>query len=395
MIYDDHFSPPLCIIVQNHAVKRLTKSYKPWMDILFTINGHDFLQKLYDFGDTFILECLQKENNAFWKDVLSSWLNYIKTINNHPDIKDNFLNIPVWYNSNIKVANKTVFIKSWYEKGIKVLQDFFDEDCNLLVFEAFKCTYNLRNICIMQYNSITTAILKYLRFLHVDRTFVKLLPNPCIPIFFQGVIPFEKCTRNIYKLLNDKEVVPTAIEKWNIELAQYGVDNVSIKDVFKVCFKTTTDSSVQWLQFRILHRILPVGYYLRKINIKSLDNCGFCEKSVETIVHIFTTCDKIHTLWTELSLHIYRRTAVSVEFNLSNIIFGELPLTCHNKAINYIILSMKQYLFSSLMLKKVPTLIGFLCHFKVKFNVEKYAAIQSFKLHKFEKEWDVLKNILE
>ena len=47
------------------------------------------------------------------------------------------------------------------------------------------------------------------------------------------------------------------------------------------------------------------------------------------------------------------------------------------------------------MLKKLPTLIGFLCHFKVKFNVEKYAAIQSFKLHNFEKEWDVLKNILE
>ena len=103
----------------------------------------------------------------------------------------------------------------------------------------------------MQYNSITTAILKYLRFLHVDRTFVKLLPNACIPIFFQGVLPFEKCTRNIYKLLNDKEVVPTAIEKWNIELTQYGVDNISIQDVFKVCFKITIDSSIQWLQFRI------------------------------------------------------------------------------------------------------------------------------------------------
>ena len=90
----------------------------------------------------------------------------------------------------------------------------------------------------MQNNSITTAILKYLIFLHVHRTFVKLFPNPCIPIFFQGVILFEKCTRNIYKLLNDKEVVPTAIEKWNIELSQNGVDNVTIQDVFKVCFKT-------------------------------------------------------------------------------------------------------------------------------------------------------------
>ena len=122
---------------------------------------------------------------------------------------------------------------------------------------------------------------------------------------------------------------------------------------------------------------------------------GFCEKNVETIVHIFTTCDKIHTLLTGLSLHIYKKTAVNVEFNLSNIIFGELPLTCHNKTINNIILSMKQYSFSSLMLKKLPSLIGFLCNFKVKFNVEKYAATQSFKLHTFEKELDVLKNILE
>ena len=109
----------------------------------------------------------------------------------------------------------------------------------------------------------------------------------------------------------------------------YGVDNISIKDVFKVCFKTITNSSVQWLQFRILHRILPVGYDFRKINIKSLDNCGVL-KNVETILHILTTCDKIHALWTELSLQIYRKTTVNVEFNLSNNIFGELPLTCHN-----------------------------------------------------------------
>ena len=77
----------------------------------------------------------------------------------------------------------------------------------------------------MQYNSITTAILEYWIFLHVDRTFEKLLSNP---IFFQGVLPFEKRTRkiNIYKLLSDKEVVSVAIEKWNRVLAQYGVDSI-------------------------------------------------------------------------------------------------------------------------------------------------------------------------
>lgn len=105
--------------------------------------------------------------------------------------------------------------------------------------------------------------------------------------------------------------------------------------------------------------------------------------------------DIIHTLWSELSLHIYRKTSKRIGFNVLNIIFGELPLTCHNKVINFIILSMKQYLFSCLMVNKVPTLNGFLCHLKMKFKVERYAAIQSFNVHKFEKQWDIWKDILD
>lgn len=31
------------------------------------------LQKMYDFRDNFVLECVHKENNAFRKDILNSW----------------------------------------------------------------------------------------------------------------------------------------------------------------------------------------------------------------------------------------------------------------------------------------------------------------------------------
>lgn len=47
------------------------------------------------------------------------------------------------------------------------------------------------------------------------------------------------------------------------------------------------------------------------------------------------------------------------------------------------------------MLKRVKTLIGFLCHLKVKFKVENFAAIPCVKLQNFDEESDVLKNILE
>ena len=38
-----------------------------------------------------------------------------------------------------------------------------------------------------------------------------------------------------------------------------------MNEVFMICFKVTDYTSVQWLQLGILHRFLPVTYYLIKI----------------------------------------------------------------------------------------------------------------------------------
>ena len=183
--------------------------------------------------------------------------------------------------------------------------------------------------------------------------------------------------------------------KWEAELSPYGVDDISVQEVFKICFKTTNDSSVQWLQCRILHRIFPVRYYLKKINVTTDDNCRFCTNNVESLLHVFTSCDKTRILWSELSLHIYRKTSERVGFNVANIILGEIPLSVDNKAMNFIILYVKQYIFICLMQNKEPNLVGLLCHLKLKYHVEKYAAIQKFKMHNFDKSWVMWKNIFD
>ena len=73
----------------------------------------------------------------------------------------------------------------------------------------------------MQYNCITTAILKYIRFLHVDRTYVNYFLILVYLFFFQGVLPFEKCPRNFYKLLNDIQELLT---------------KVNINDILQECY---------------------------------------------------------------------------------------------------------------------------------------------------------------
>ena len=98
------------------------------------------------------------------------------------------------------------------------------------------------------------------------------------------------------------------------------MDDLCVYDVFNVCFRTTYDSTVNWLQYRILHRILPVKYYLKKINITASDSCTFCNENSETIQHVFVKCKKI---WNALSARLYEKCSKRVGFNICNIIFGE------------------------------------------------------------------------
>ena len=85
-------------------IKKLTNGNNPWIDIFLAVHGKDFVQKFLDFGDDFILNTLKQENNAFWEDVLKSWLCFIKTRNNVNVMKSNFHAFPIWYNSEIKVT---------------------------------------------------------------------------------------------------------------------------------------------------------------------------------------------------------------------------------------------------------------------------------------------------
>ena len=79
------------------------------------------------------------------------------------------------------------------------------------------------------------------------------------PFYFDYILLKEKCSTDIYRCLNNNEIIPSSINKWNTVLATYLSNNNYLRDGFKICFKITSDSIVQWLQYRILHRILQAN----------------------------------------------------------------------------------------------------------------------------------------
>lgn len=94
------------------------------------------------------------------------------------------------------INNKNIYYKFCYTNGVKVVQYFFDEDSNLLVFAVFKQMHNLNEICIMQYN-ITTIVFKYLKLLSIGETSVKSIPSLHMAVFLQPLY-FQKNARKSF-----------------------------------------------------------------------------------------------------------------------------------------------------------------------------------------------------
>lgn len=70
-----------------------------------------------------------------------------------------------------------------------------------------------------------------------------------------------KSVQKYLHVWNENVVTPIFVNKWKTDQTDYNLEDLTLYDISKICFKTIKDSSVQctWLQLRISHKFLPVG----------------------------------------------------------------------------------------------------------------------------------------
>ena len=365
-------------------IKRIFKGGQLWMNLFETTFGKDVNYKLFDFGDDYIETLINCINNNFWVDVFNSWKVYIKYQINSVKSSTELVLLPIWYNSEITINRKSFFKLSWYSKGVKLIIDFLDSRGNILSKTEFENKFDIK-VDTLFYNSVKSSILAYFRKHDFKKDTFENPSFPCLPTHLKNIIPKDKCTKYIYNILNKKQnLKPTSFLKWEQEVAF--LNEIPIyNEAFKTCFFVTNDTAIQWFQFRLLHRILPVNRYLRNIGIKVSDACWFCDEK-EDIIHTFVTCPSIYGIWPKLSLHIYNKTKQRIGFNTMNIIFGELHSKTHIP-INFIILYTKFFIFKCSRQEKTVHLDPLLKFIHFNFKIQKYIAVSNKTEQTFGKTW--------
>ena len=137
---------------------------------------------------------------------------------------------------------------------------------------------------ILRFHGVRDAILKRWPTLRNCNT------KQFLPVFpsYIRIMMFDKKNKfSVYsKFINYLQYKQKYKDKWNTTL------NVNLSDqewkmINILPFRITKDTSLRWLQYRIIHRCIATNDMLSKFNLVESSLCTFCSEHTETIKHLF------------------------------------------------------------------------------------------------------------
>ena len=70
-----------------------------------------------------------------------------------------FGNVPIWYNSLIRIANRSIFYSDWARAGVNRAKDLLDQKFDFWKYKDFKTRYKV-NATFLRYFGVVNALAK-------------------------------------------------------------------------------------------------------------------------------------------------------------------------------------------------------------------------------------------
>ena len=174
------------------------------------------------------------------------------------------------------------------------------------------------------------------------------LPNTLAILINDILIPIlDASSKHIYRsFLAKKQTTPTAKDREKLS-AKYHRLTIDWKRVYLLSFRTTLETKLRGLQFKILNRIVFTNEKLFRFDMAESDKCAFCQTEVESIEHLHFSCKYPLFFGNIIVLSWLRDNNITVEsLKIEDMIFGKFDVGDYFLLESYFIAWVVLYLFT-------------------------------------------------
>ena len=283
--------------------------------------------------------------NPFWNEILKIWS---KLPRSDPQTIEDILSEPIWYNEKIITNNIPLFKRSLHEKNINYINDLIKENGLIHSHQSFQEQFG---ICInfIEYGGLLNSIPQNWK-IEINRSKKRLI-RPNRDKYVEKIMKENKPSKVFYKiLLSSNSEQPIEVQnKWKEEIPE--IDKDLWTNYFLLAKKSTTDTRIQYFQYKVLLRILTTNSKLFQYKMRANDLCTFCNEHQESIIHLLWECTYSQEVWKKSIDWILNKTGIHIVLNRLNIIVGIVE---QKASINCLILWGKYYLFCCKCKEKKP-----------------------------------------
>ena len=226
----------------------------------------------------------------FYKQLLDMWY----SLNNvEPETISEVLNESIWLNERIIVGNVPIHNKTWIKAGILTIKDCLNGNSFMSqaqLMEKYKVPCDF-----LFYNGLRSSIPhRWLDLLATTNNIDKFIvekPQSLMIKLSNKYVELRKATcRQFYwtkiQFISER---PTCYFKWESEyfFATFDWDLINI-----IPYECTSDTYLQSIQYKIIHRYFPCKYQLNTWNIEDSNKCTYCQE-IDTLSHYFVECESV------------------------------------------------------------------------------------------------------
>ena len=124
-------------------------------------------------------------------------------------------------------------------------------------------------------------------------------------------------------------------------------------------FHYTKSSNLRNFQFKLLHRKIPTNKFLYTIKVINNNLCTFCKKDIETLTHIFWTCEIAQNVWKSLERWLQSRHLLPGLNGIDKLDAVGLNSKPENIYLGFWKLAARCYIFKIKLQEKIQILVIF------------------------------------